>query len=82
MCRKGSDCFEETECNGLSAMCPKSRYYEDGTLCHQGVRVCQQGSCYNSQCVQSGLQDCFCQVESTSEFDVEKNSITLSFISI
>lgn len=69
-CREATECAREAICNGVDATCPAGEYLSDGTPCHGGTKVCQNGECTKSICEHYGLEECHCTTVSESLCDV------------
>lgn len=64
VCRPGTDCIQETRCDGRSSSCPYPIFKPDGTHCGGGSGKCRMGRCSISLCQMNGLVDCTCTIKS------------------
>ncbi|XP_042334823.1 disintegrin and metalloproteinase domain-containing protein 10-like [Sceloporus undulatus] len=70
---QGETCQEETECSfqslcsGLVVECPAPRPKSNFTVCGRQSRVCLDGLCVGSLCIQHGLEQCDCVSASPRE---------------
>ena len=61
VCRHGTDCSQQSLCDGRSPSCPPPRLHVNGTSCASGRGQCRAGQCSVSPCQLAGLDDCQCQ---------------------
>ncbi|XP_063145418.1 disintegrin and metalloproteinase domain-containing protein 10-like [Candoia aspera] len=60
LCQEESDCAWESVCTGSTAMCPEPIPKANFTPCAVGLRLCLNGLCEGSLCIQHGLEECHC----------------------
>ncbi|XP_053286713.1 disintegrin and metalloproteinase domain-containing protein 10 isoform X1 [Pleuronectes platessa] len=66
-CDEETDCLRESECSGLSPLCPEPLAKDNLTVCSNDTRVCMKGVCAESVCVKHRLQQCDCPGDSMRE---------------
>ncbi|XP_025030743.1 disintegrin and metalloproteinase domain-containing protein 10-like [Python bivittatus] len=59
-CQEESDCALESVCTGSTATCPAPLPKANFTPCGMGLRLCLNGLCEASLCLQHGLEECQC----------------------
>ncbi|KAJ8277378.1 hypothetical protein GJAV_G00074520 [Gymnothorax javanicus] len=67
ICETESECEMTSTCSGSLASCPKPGPKPNMTTCAQNTRVCINGECVFSRCLQYGLQQCDCSEVSATE---------------
>ncbi|CDW56439.1 disintegrin family protein [Trichuris trichiura] len=58
-CRVVTECSREQFCDGQHASCPPSNPKNDGTLCQNNTKVCNNGTCSKSVCSIINMEECF-----------------------
>ncbi|XP_061457811.1 disintegrin and metalloproteinase domain-containing protein 10-like [Rhineura floridana] len=59
-CQAETDCASESVCSGEEAKCPAALPKANFILCAMQSRVCLNGLCMGSLCIQHGLEQCDC----------------------
>uniref|UniRef100_A0A8C5RHX0 Disintegrin domain-containing protein n=1 Tax=Laticauda laticaudata TaxID=8630 RepID=A0A8C5RHX0_LATLA len=59
-CQEENDCALGSLCTGGSSTCPEPLPKANFTPCGLGLRLCLNGLCKGSLCLQHGLQECQC----------------------
>ncbi|XP_063003384.1 disintegrin and metalloproteinase domain-containing protein 10-like [Elgaria multicarinata webbii] len=66
-CQEETDCALESICTGSAPECPSPLPKANFTVCGMNSRVCLDGLCVGSLCMQHGLEQCDCVSSSQRE---------------